>query len=270
VLYHNTLDATLYTQRSAEWAALYLQAFALAELRLLVEVQRRTQARMPTDGFYVVSDLDETLLDNSAYNAWILESGRDFHDSTWSQWCQQRRARATPGAVDFAKFVVEHGAHLVYVSSRFEADREATAENLKSLGFPLPDSSNDPKHTRLFLSGMPLGGKPSKKKEQFVWLEQRFGSEPLLWLGDNLSDHDPDRYSSRVEGEQRRQRAIDENFRWGHDWIVFPNAVYGSWRQALGKSDEEPPAPFQPTPVRPALNSPKGPLLRRWSAPGLD
>ena len=270
MLYHNTLDATLFTQRSAEWCALYLQAFALAELRLLVEVQRRTQARMPAESLYVVSDLDETLLDNSAYNAWILQTGRDFHDDTWSQWCQQRQALATPGAVDFAKFVVEHGARLVYVSSRFDRDREATADNLRELGFPLPDFSSDPNLTHLFLSGMPLQGKPSKKREQFAWLEQRFGGEPMLWLGDNLSDHHPELYSSRVDGEQRRVRVLEKDYRWGHQWIVFPNAIYGSWRQALGKADEEPAAPFQPQPVRPALESPKGPLLHTWPSPGPD
>lgn len=265
MLYHNDLDAVVYYQGAAETAALYYQAFALAELRLLSEVERRRQAGQPENSLYVVSDCDETLLDNSDFNAWLMQTGRDYHDLTWSQWCQARRARATPGAVDFCKFVVEHGASIIYVSSRFEADREATADNLRALGFPLTRAGLDPADTQLFLTNMLMGGEKTKKKQQFEYLVKRFGAQPLLQLGDNLSDHEAERYSYKVNSERRKASAVQDSHRWGQDWIVFPNPIYGAWRSALKVSDEQPPAKFQPEPVRPPLDqAPKMGLLSTW------
>ena len=263
--YHNTLDAATYFQTAAENSALYYQSFALAELRLIAELARRRGAGQKESSLYVVSDCDETLLDNSAYNGWLIETGRDFHDQSWSEWCQRREATATPGAVDFSKFVVEHGARLIYVSSRFEADREATADNLRALGFPLPDATPDPEVTFLFLSGMVIDGTPGKKGAQFAYLAQRFGVPPILHLGDNLSDHDANRYGSKVPAPERLARAHQDAHRWGTDWIVFPNSIYGTWRNTLAAADESPPVPFQEAPVRPsAAEAPKTALLRRW------
>lgn len=265
VLYHNNLDALAFYQTSAEADALYYQAFALGELRLLSGLERRRQAGATENSLYVISDCDETLLDNSDYNGWLIETGRDFHDTSWSEWCQARRARATPGAVEFCKFVVEHGASLIYVTSRFEVDRVATAQVLRELGFPLEDASTDPDRSQLFLANMVLAGKATRKREQFQHLLKRFGAEPILQLGDNLSDHEPNRYSGRLRSEQRRDSARQDALRWGSDWIVFPNPVYGGWRTGLPKADEDPPAPFQEGPVRPpASEAPKLGLLRRW------
>ncbi|MCW5870393.1 MAG: hypothetical protein KIS61_24265, partial [Candidatus Eremiobacteraeota bacterium] len=59
--------------------------------------------------------------------------------------------------------------------------------------------------------------------------------------------------------------------RWGDDWIVFPNPIYGAWRSSLQRpdgspaGDEQPPSPYQPEPVRPSLNeAPKMSLLSKW------
>lgn len=272
--YHNNLDATAFFQTAAENRALYYQGFALAELRLVQEMARLHAAGQKPESLYVVTDCDETILDNSEYNGWLIETGRDFHDASWSEWVTTRRAVATPGALEFAKFVVEHGCTLVYVSSRFESDRIATTENMRALGFPLADASTDPERTLLFLAGMPIGGVRTRKKEQMAYLERRFGARPILQLGDNLSDHDPDRYSNKVRAEQRAERSVADERRWGSDWIVFPNPIYGSWRQTLREpgtdtlaADEKPPVPFQEPPVRPPVSpeeAPKLGLLRRW------
>lgn len=265
VLYHNDLDAVAYYQGAAEVSALYYQAFALAQMRLVAEVARRRAAGQAENSLYVISDCDETLLDNSEYNAWLMATGRDYHDTTWSQWCQARQARATPGAVDFAKFVVEHGATLVYVSSRLEVDREATADNLRALGFPLERAGLDPDDTLLFLTNMLMNQEKSKKKQQFAHLVKRFGSVPLLQLGDNLSDHEAERYSYKVPAEDRKASAQRDALRWGDDWIVFPNPIYGAWRSSLKRSDEDPPSNYQPEPVRPPCGeAPKMSLLDKW------
>jgi len=278
--YHNTLDAVVFDQTAAEDYALYVQTFALARLRLEEQIKRRKAAGENPQSLFVISDLDETLLDNSAYNAWLIETGRDFHDDTWKAWCRAGQAKATPGAVEFVKFAVAQGVKVFYVSSRFEENREDTARNLSAHKFPLPDASADPAKTHLFLARMVLApnGPQTKKKEQFAHLRARMGNAPLLQLGDNLSDHEPDRYSKDTRYDARAANAKNDKLRWGDDWIAFPNSVYGAWRQSLRwkdgtgnehiVADENPPAPFQVAPVREPVtpgDSLKIKILNRWN-----
>ncbi|MGC3958427.1 MAG: HAD family acid phosphatase [Verrucomicrobiota bacterium] len=275
--YHNTIDALVYDQTAAEDYALYLQCFALARMRLDAEIAKRKAAGATAATFYLVTDCDETILDNSAYNAWLIQTGRDFHDDTWRIWCRAQQARATPGAIEFMTYAASLGVTICYVTSRFEDTRAETAANLQALGFPLADFSISPQNSQLFLAGMSINGVLTKKKEQFAWLAQRFGVSPLVQMGDSLSDHDADRYSHKVRYDQRAANAEQDKTRWGFDWIAFPNSVYGAWRQSLKiksggvdypATDEPTPVPFQPQPVRPvvtAAEAPKLGLLTRWN-----
>ena len=277
--YHNSLDAIVFDQTAAEDYALFTQGFELARLRVALSANERLTQGADPASFYVISDLDETLLDNSAYNGWLIETGRDFHDDTWRLWCKAREAIATSGSVRFASDMVAQGIKIFYVSSRFEDNRADTAFVLKSLGFPLPDDSPDAVKSHLFLAGMVLtpGGAPTKKGAQYAYIKQRMGVGPLLHLGDNLSDHEPDRYGSKVPFDQRALNAETDAARWGNDWIVFPNPVYGAWRQTLRVKnangqyepvgDERPLAPPQPQPVRDPVtedDAPKVSIIRRW------
>jgi 5'-nucleotidase (lipoprotein e(P4) family) len=275
--YNNTIDALVYDQTAAEDYALYLQCFALAKMRLDAEIAKRQAAGENAASFYLVTDCDETILDNSAYNAWLIQTGRDFHDDAWRRWCKAKQATVTPGALEFLTYAAGLGVTICYVSSRFEDTRTETKANLQDLGFPLADASTTAETSQLFLAGMTINGALTKKKEQFAWLAQRFGCTPLVQLGDNLSDHDADRYSSKVRYDQRAANAEQDKARWGFDWIAFPNSVYGAWRQSLKLksggvdfpvTDEPTPVPFQPQPVRPVVTpaeAPKLGILNFWS-----
>jgi predicted secreted acid phosphatase len=118
---------------------------------------------------------------------------------------------------------------------------------------------------------MLINNTPTTKGAQFAWLASRFGVSPLVQLGDNLSDLDAVRYSSKVRFDQRSANAEQDKDRWGNEWIAFPNPVYGAWRQSLKMikngvdapaADEEPPAPFQPQPVRPPVTPAEAPKMR--------
>ena len=99
--YHNNIDALVWLDTSAEQCALYHQAFALAKLQ--VEAALKT-APDPTK-LCVFSDCDETLLDNSEYNSWLVMTGRNFTNDTWDQYCKAKRSRACSGAVAFTNGV---------------------------------------------------------------------------------------------------------------------------------------------------------------------
>ncbi len=67
---HPVLYATLYQQQAAEYRALCFQAFNLAALQLDMEL-----AANHTDPLAVVVDIDETILDNSPYQAQAIKEG---------------------------------------------------------------------------------------------------------------------------------------------------------------------------------------------------
>src|ERR1700761_2837192 len=65
--------AILYQQKAGEYRALCLQAYHLAQH----QVDSAIHSKGPHKPFAVISDLDETALDNSDQEAWLL-----LHDST--------------------------------------------------------------------------------------------------------------------------------------------------------------------------------------------
>jgi predicted secreted acid phosphatase len=229
--HNNNVDALVWLDTSAEQSALYRQAFCLARLR--VEAATKAEGRPLQSRYCVFTDCDETILDNSEYNAWLALTGRNFHTRTWDEYCKAQRSKACAGSVPFAIWLVENGIELFYVTSRSNATRSATVSNLSMLGFPVTpsDAEDDPALTHLFMAGMPHpdgSGEPWSKWEQHEWIAKNRLVEPLVWLGDNLSDfracYKSQRWDERLQSADQEDR---EN--WGTRYIVMPNPVYGDW-----------------------------------------
>src|SRR5687768_9430062 len=91
---HDNLNATLWLQRSVEYKASALAAFALARFRLDQALADKSWTAAPAEqkGTFqdlppaVILDIDETLVDNSLYQAWMVMSGRSFEPKTWTQF----------------------------------------------------------------------------------------------------------------------------------------------------------------------------------------
>ena len=89
------LLATLWTQRSVEYKANALTVFALARIRLDEALADKGWTAAPAEqtGNYqtlppaVILDIDETLLDNSKYQVWMMKNGRTFSTKTWNEFC---------------------------------------------------------------------------------------------------------------------------------------------------------------------------------------
>ena len=48
-------------------------------------------------------------------------------------------------------------------------------------------------------------------------------------IGDDFGDFSE---SFRKPASERRAYAADQSARWGRDWIMIPNPMYGSWERA--------------------------------------
>ena len=102
---NDMLLATLWTQRSVEYRGNALTVFALARIRLDEALADKNWTAAPGEqkGDYqnlppaVVLDVDETLIDNSLYQVWMLKNNQTFSTKTWNQFCAaqvSRRSRA--------------------------------------------------------------------------------------------------------------------------------------------------------------------------------
>ncbi|TKI07444.1 5'-nucleotidase, lipoprotein e(P4) family [Martelella alba] len=207
--------AVNWMQQSGEYRALSFQAFNAAEMAFDQSVAKHGLKKA------VVVDLDETMLDNSAYAGWQIQQHQPFSGPTWSRWTQARQARALPGAVDFSHYVIAHGGRIFYVSNRDERDYQATADNLKALGFA------DVSAQTLLLK--PAGGS-SNKAGRFDAL-QRQGYDITVFVGDNLNDFSGEPYHQL--NTQRREFVNHHQGDFGRKYIMLPNPSYGDWESGL-------------------------------------
>ena len=209
--------STLWYQRSAEMRALSYQAFNLAKLAFDMDLKKMDSGKKRA----VVVDIDETILDNSPYQAGII--GNDFgYPTGWAEWKNAAKAEALPGAVEFLNYVVEKGADVFYISNTKERFREGTKKNLKALGFP-----------QVLDDHILLRQKTSNKepRRQIVRKDHRI----VLLMGDNLNDFDN---LFRKKGLDDRAAAADTvKEKFGKISIVLPNPIYGDWEGAVYKGN---------------------------------
>ena len=223
------LNAALWTQRSVEFKANALTAFTLARIRLDQALADPSWTAAPKEqtGAYqslppaVILDVDETILDNSAYQAWMTLKDTTFDPKTWNAYVNTVTSLAIPGAVEFATYADGKGVKVFYVSNRTAEEEAATRKNLEKLGFPL----GAPVDTVLMTREQPDWGSAKGTRRAFVARSYRI----LLNIGDNFGDFVDEYRGSEAE----RLKIFEEHKqRWGHEWIMIANPTYGSFESA--------------------------------------
>ncbi len=200
---------------SAEKEACYLQTYRLAAMQLEREMEsNKANPLQPI----IITDLDETVLDNSAWSAKVLLEGKDYPDY-WSDWEKAARAPAFPGAVEYFRKAQQMGIEVFYISNRQEKNLGAAILNLKNLGLPFADSAH------IFLKT-----NTSNKVERRNAISKN--KQILMLLGDNLADFDGV-WEEKINPEERMKAVMDRKELWGKKFIIFPNPVYGTWKDAL-------------------------------------
>ena len=226
---HDGVLATLWTQRSVEFKGNALTVYSLGRIRLDQALANRSWTAAPAEqkGNYrslppaIVLDVDETVLDNSAYQVWMLKTNQTFSDQTWNAFCAARISRAVPGAVEFTSYAASRGVKVFYVTNRAAETENDTRENMKALGFPMGGDVD----TFLMQNEKPEWGSRKGTRRAAIAKDYRI----LLSFGDNFGDFD-DRYRG---SEAERLKAYEENKeRWGREWLVVANPSYGSFDSA--------------------------------------
>lgn len=230
---NDTLNATLWMQRSVEHRAVTTELFALAKQRLKEALASESWTAVPQmEGknyrnrpVAIVSDLDETLLDNSNYESSLVTRGAAFNPKDWTKYVESETSGAMPGALNFLEYAASKGVKIFYVTNRTKAEEPATRANLKRLGFPL-----DAKVDTVLTKGEVGGG--SAKGPRIASIASRY--RVVLLMGDNFGD-----FTDQAKGSlaQRADAFKADRGHFGFNWIMFPNPEYGSWESAAFGND---------------------------------
>ena len=206
--------ATNWYQTSGEARALYLQGYNIATQRL------KEYLKTPhTKPYSIVLDLDETVLDNSPYQAENIILGRGYDSKSWDEWVNMKKAKAVPGAKEFLQFADKNGVKIYYISDRAESQLEATIENLRAEGIPV--QAND---SVLLKNKDDKSGKVNRREHV------KNHTQLIMLFGDNLSDFDL--FSSKSIDE-RNAKVEELSKEFGDRFIIFPNPLYGAFETAI-------------------------------------
>jgi len=238
-----SLHATLWMQAAPEYRAIAEQVYQLAEERISTpsrdsaaleqaKVSAGDLARLPTA---VVLDLDETVLDNTVYQARLLRDGTNYNPQSWGEWVSAAEAEDVPGARRFIAKARSLGHTVFYITNRdctipapTASDpcpaKTATIRNLMALGI---DQAPDPQRLLLRAERPEWNNSNKTLRRAFIATNYRI----VALVGDDLGDFvDPQVYA----GDRARLEP-----RFGDTWFLLPNPIYGSWTKGFDTLEEK-------------------------------
>ncbi len=208
------LQAVLWYQKSAENRAIYYQNYNFAKKIVSEHLDKNHDKPLA-----VITDIDETVLDNSPFEVELIRTGQKYSYDLWKKWTDKAEAKALPGAVEFSRFLKNNGVELFYISNRRIGELIPTVENLKKEGFAFADTNH-----------VLLKTNTSDKTMRRNKILQNY--EVILFLGDNLRDFD-EIFKDRTDSLGFKT-VDDYKDLFGKKFIVFPNPMYGEWIKLTG------------------------------------
>ncbi len=224
---HELLHSVLWMQQSAEYYAacetVYLGALDALDRALADSDWTAASEQKPPYGTKppaIIVDVDETVLDNSYYEARLIIDKSNY-PTGWDEWCCEKKAVALPGAVEYLKEADKRGVAIFYVTNRDVKLDDCTWQNLRAQGFP-QTATSEQVLTKDEREGW---GSDKSSRREYIARTHRI----VQIAGDNLDDF----FGYKKSTEERN--AIAKNYMswWGTHWLMLPNPAYGSWERAL-------------------------------------
>ncbi len=236
---HEGLDAVAWVQTSAEYAVIARQVYQMASMHLQKALDDPQWTALPDQASQldhdsslmpaVILDLDETVLDNSGFQAECVLGDRNFTPKAWRTWVLQEKARLVPGAKSFLELCRAADVAVLFVTNRKSDVESSTKSNLQKLGV-IPAGDDD----SIFSKGEQAGwGSDKTSRRDHLAKKYRI----LMMVGDDLNDFV---FAGRnVNDQQRRDASQKYQDYWGTKWFLLPNPCYGGWERSLYEYDND-------------------------------
>lgn len=197
------VNSTLWYQHSDEAEVLYHQVYNHAGKKLLENLDRNIAGKKPA----VILDIDETVLDNSPYEARLVEDADTYSSRTWAEWVRERKAGLLPGVKGFLNRANALGVEVFYISNRSSDLIIPTIDNLEKFGLPNVDTE----HVLLKVNTSDKTARRQRVKKDH---------KVVLLIGDQMTDF-AENYQEILNSNQR-----DSLFQ---HFVVLPNPMYGGF-----------------------------------------
>lgn len=254
--------AELWTQTSAEYRGLCYQAYNTASLQFdnwapLLVKRADGKAYLPGSNkpVAIILDLDETVINNSGYQAYLYRTGSTFNPKIWDAWVQyqaQNKAAgpSLPGAVDFLAKAEAMGVTPIFISNRAAGYEKETIQVLRNCGINTEniderlllrkdgDALTQQDKEYLTEAGLNENEKASTavfkgeghKEGRRLYIQTKY--DVLAYFGDVYGDFEPfvALADSGLQKFQQRNASADANRdKFGRSWFIMPNPMYGYW-----------------------------------------
>ena len=166
----------------------------------------------------IIVDVDETVLDNTAFEARVIAKGITYDSAMWKQWVSEGAATPIPGAPEFLAYAKSRGVTVFYITNRDEDERPGTTSNLRKVGYPLEENVQ----TLLLRENNDSNKSPRRQRVADQY-------RVLLLAGDDFNDFANVR---RASWQDRDALLLKMKDWWGTRWFMLPNPMYGSWEHA--------------------------------------
>lgn len=207
--------------------------------RSIYQQATHTLNTMPAvdNSWVVVMDIDETVLDNSAYQVQLDRTGATYTSASWANWVASEQATLVPGAKAFIQAVLAKGGKLALITNRNREQDRHTWNNLLQVGLAV-NSENTCLMGRTPKDKTAINGKSIKNDKDlrrsqiksgeascYNSAEARstdFGKQQIaMQVGDNIED-----FLGVVQHKVNVSALLSEA---NGKLVLLPNPMYGSW-----------------------------------------
>ena len=233
------ITATLYAQSAAEHHASTRAIYAAAKAQLPTALDDPSWTAALEQGensegkrAAIILDVDDTVLDNSPYQVQSIEQDL-HHPEGWAAWCELAAAKPVAGALEFTTFAAKLEVTVFYVTNRDSTLEACTRANLVSAGFPVSEEVDAvlTKHERPEWTG------DKSSRRQHVAEDFRI----VMLFGDQLGDFTSEDAAKGQTPAERDALVETHRDRWGSQWFVLPNPLYGAWDSVTYEPDHSQP-----------------------------
>lgn len=254
--------AELWVHTSAEYHGLCHQAYNVATMQFekwepLFVRGEDGKAYLPGSDkpVAIILDLDETVINNSGYQAFLNRVGAKYTPATWDAWLEfqavnKKAGRALPGSVDFLRRVEKMGVTPIYISNRAAGYEDETITVLRNAGVNMDDIESrvllrkkgaDLAHEvrqAMELTGIEEESEEALKLTEGEGLKEgrrlliKAKYDVVAYFGDVYGDFEPFLEladSGKAKFQQRIESADANSEKFGRSWFILPNPMYGYW-----------------------------------------
>jgi acid phosphatase len=270
--------AEIWFQTSTECRAMAYQTYHLAEMQFdrwsdILDKREDGKAYLPgaSKPVAIILDLDETVIDNSGFQAFCAKNDVGFSDDLWNAWIEFQGVNAAAGpaiagAPELLAKVEAMGVTPIYISNRTVGQEDLTANVLKRNGISvdnlqerlllrLPSQQETARAEQVMrAAGIAPGsveaaqimageGKKEARRRQIM-----AKYDVIALFGDQLGDFEPFLSPPEITAQSFKSRkGAAEEYRknWGTTWFVLPNPMYGYWGPGQSVPGDKPESALQ-------------------------